>query len=142
MDQEEGKSSSISELSYQRSCGTFIFIAILLKSTCTHGGLRFRFCQNGAPPTFLHFNSEPVIPAPIFIGINSSRNPLKNTGFRVKPGMTTDMLFMEEALMMSIEIRREFSEYFQTTPANTFSSLLRCLLVPRCFHDSGFAHYQ
>jgi Na+/H+ antiporter NhaA len=31
---------------------------------------------------------EFVIPVPIFIGINSSRNPEDRTGFRIKCGMT------------------------------------------------------
>jgi hypothetical protein len=57
--------------------------------------------------TLLYINSEGVIPAPIFIGINSSRNPAQNTGFRVKPGMTSEgkeflthhTTFIQETLM-------------------------------------------
>jgi len=29
-----------------------------------------------------------VIPAPIFIGVNSSGDPVEKTGFRIKSGMT------------------------------------------------------
>jgi len=44
--------------------------------------------------TLLYINSKAVIPAPAFVGVNLSPRrrgaeiQLKNTGFRVKPGMT------------------------------------------------------
>ena len=39
-----------------------------------------------------------VIPAPIFIGINSSRNPGKTARFRVKPGMTNYIGLMSSCI--------------------------------------------
>ena len=38
--------------------------------------------------TFLNINSGPSFPPRIKYGVNSNGNPVKNTGFRVKPGMT------------------------------------------------------